>query len=107
VQASYNDVYTNEDGILIDALDGDFHAGPTTNVETSHNNSHDNALYGVVAGVDTSENPIAYNRLFGNGLFDCADYSVGPHNGGVANPWIKDQGATENRPGLCKKATAP
>ncbi|MDX6402224.1 MAG: hypothetical protein QOF27_2830 [Gaiellaceae bacterium] len=107
VQASYNDVYGNEDGVLIDAIPGDFHVGSTTGVEISHNNSHDNALYGVVAGTDTSENPIAYNRLFGNGLFDCADYSAGPYNSpaNVANPWTNDQGSSENRPGLCRKAT--
>ena len=107
VQASYNDVYANEDGILVATFEGDFHTGSTINVEVSHNDSHDNALDGIVADEDTAENPIAYNRSFGNGEFDCADFTTGSHNAPalVANPWINDQGNTENRDGLCKKAT--
>lgn len=106
VQASYNDVYANEDGIVLDNFDGDFHVGTTDNVEVSHNDSHDNFLDGVDAFDGTENNPIAYNKLYGNAEFDCADFTVGPYNSPalVANPWIKDQGDTENRPGLCKNA---
>jgi hypothetical protein len=107
VQASYNDVYANDDGIAIFTFNGDFHVGPTDHVEVSHNDVHENVFDGIDALEETEENPIAYNRSLRNGAFDCADFTTGPYNppAFVANPWIKDMGLTENRPGLCKKAS--
>jgi hypothetical protein len=104
VQASYNDVLENEDGIALANFDGDFHLGPTVNVEVSHNTSRNNVLDGIDAFEETAKNPISYNKSLYNGLYDCADFTDGPYNppAFVANPWVKDMGNKENRAGLCK-----
>ena len=95
----HNHVYNNNDGIGLYT---------TSNVEVGWNRSHDNAPWdGLFADSDTANNTIEYNQMYNNAEFDCDDLSTGPYNSPamVANPWIKDQGNTENRPGLCKHAT--
>ena len=92
-----NDVHANDDGISLYDVDG-------STVE--HNWSHDNRLFdGMYADALSSGNRIAYNRMERNAEHDCHDDSVGAGTAGTANFWIKDHGLTENRPGLCKKAT--
>jgi hypothetical protein len=102
VTADHNDVFENEDGIVLFAFPGDGHVGPTTGVEVLHNNTRRNVLDGLDAFEDTAANELAYNKSLENGLFDCADFTIGPGTAGTANFWIKDMGLTENRPGLCK-----
>lgn len=95
----HNHVYNNNDGIGLYT---------TSNAEVGWNRSHDNAPWdGLFADSDTANNTIEYNQMYNNAEFDCDDLSAGPYNSPamVANPWIKDQGNTENRPGLCKHAT--
>jgi nitrous oxidase accessory protein NosD len=95
----HNDVYNNTDGIGLYT---------TSNVEVGWNRSHDNVAYdGLFADIDTANNTIEHNLLFGNAEFDCDDFSGGTYNAPafVANPWIQDLGYTENRPGLCKHAS--
>jgi hypothetical protein len=44
--------------------------------------------------------------VWGRGVpVDCFDNTTGSGTAGTANFWIKDMGLTQNRPGLCKKAT--
>jgi Right handed beta helix region len=61
---------------------------------------------GIFADEDTAENQIIGNFLRDNIEHDCHDESVGPYNPPalVANPWIRNDGETENRPGLCDGA---
>ncbi len=95
----HNDVYHNNDGIGLYT---------TSNTDVAHNNSHDNAPYdGLFADTDTANNTIGYNRMYGNAGLDCDDISNGQYNppAFVANPWVNDQGNTEDKPGLCKHAT--
>lgn len=93
----HNHVYNNNEGIgLITTL----------NADVSYNYSHDNVDGdGLFADADTAGNQITHNRLMNNALFDCEDDSAGPGTGGTANFWIQDMGLTQNRPGLCKRAT--
>jgi hypothetical protein len=95
----HNHVYNNNDGIGLYT---------TTNIEVGWNRSHDNTPWdGLFADSDTANNTIEFNKMYNNAEFDCDDISAGPYNfpANVANPWVKDQGNTENRPGLCKHAT--
>jgi Right handed beta helix region len=59
---------------------------------------------GIYMGPDTSNNRIEENFLRGNAEHDCHDDSVGPNNPPalVANFWIRNDGITENREGLCQ-----
>jgi parallel beta-helix repeat protein len=59
---------------------------------------------GIFADTDTANNLIIDNFLRDNRKFDCEDVSAGPNNPPalVANPWVNDDGVTQNRPGLCR-----
>lgn len=94
---AYNDVYRNDDGISLYDVD---------NSLIKHNKSHDQLVFdGLYADPDSAGNRIEYNRMERNVEHDCHDDSVGAGTGGTANFWIKDYGLTENRAGLCRKAT--
>ena len=50
-----------------------------------------------------SGNVITGNKLRHNAEHDCHDDTVGTGTAGTANTWEKNEGDTENRPGLCRK----
>jgi parallel beta-helix repeat protein len=58
---------------------------------------------GIFADTDTANNLIIENFMRDNVKFDCEDVSAGPNNPPalVANPWVRDDGVTQNRMGLC------
>ena len=58
---------------------------------------------GILFRSDTASNVIEKNRARDNVLHDCHDDSTGTETGGVANVWTKNNGETENKPGLCVK----
>jgi hypothetical protein len=97
VTVGFNDVFLNDDGIgLYDTLGS----------LVEHNYSHDQRVFdGIFADSGSMNNRIAYNRMERNTEHDCHDDSFGGGTAGTANFWIKDFGLTENRAGLCKKAT--
>ena len=75
------------------------------------NRVFDNVMAGI--GVVTAQlsdmpatpptnNTIQKNHLRDNNP-DCYDDTVGSGTAGTANDWIRNNGETENRPGLCKK----
>jgi hypothetical protein len=97
VRAHHNDVFLNEDGIGIFIV-------TNGGVEVSYNNSRNNLEDGIVVFDQSTENLIAYNKAYDNGIFDCHDNSTGPSPALVANRWVKDLGRTENKLGLCKQA---
>ncbi len=74
----------------------------------SNNLSRDNGRDGmrVDGGTQSGGNTIEQNKMHGNGEHDCHDDTVGGGTAGTANFWIRNMGETENRPGLCKRATA-
>lgn len=97
VEVDHNEVFDNDDGIALYDVD---------DAEVAHNYSHDNITYdGVFADSDSEGNLIQSNRLFDNAEHDCHDDSAGGGTGGTANTWKSNQGGTQNRPDLCKKAT--
>jgi len=49
-----------------------------------------------------TNNTIQKNHLRGNDP-DCFDDTTGTGTAGTANTWVRNNGETENRPGLCKK----
>ena len=53
----------------------------------------------------SASNTISYNKASDNTPVDCYDETTGAGTAGTANFWIKDMGLTQNRPGLCKRAT--
>jgi hypothetical protein len=94
VSVDHNDVTGN--GVGIDIDEG------ATGLTIDHNDvteSHDN---GVAAFTGSSGNTISFNDATDNAPVDCYDETTGPGTAGTANSWIKDKGATQNRPGLCK-----
>jgi hypothetical protein len=48
-----------------------------------------------------SNNTIERNKARDNGSVDCSDATDGTGTSGTANFWIKNQGRTEDRPGIC------
>jgi hypothetical protein len=98
VSVDHNNTFLNDDGIFL--------FGGVINTLISHNSSTDNQVTGITADDTTSANTISYNKATGN-LVDCVDESLpGPGTPSTtSNFWIKDFGLTENKPGLCKKAT--
>ncbi|HWL33779.1 MAG TPA: right-handed parallel beta-helix repeat-containing protein [Gaiellaceae bacterium] len=94
---AYNDVYRNDDGIGLYNVD---------NSLVKHNKSHDQVVWdGLFANSLSTGNRFEYNRMERNTEHDCHDDSFGTGTGGTANFWVKDYGLTENRAGLCRKAT--
>jgi hypothetical protein len=98
VDVDHNDVVNN--GVGIDIDEG------AVGLTIDHNDvtkSHDN---GLAAFEGSQKNTISYNKATDNIPVDCWDDTPG---GGTpptsSNFWIKDMGLTENKPGLCKKAT--
>jgi parallel beta-helix repeat protein len=67
------------------------------------NKSDDNRRDGLRADSASSGNRIEKNRMAGNREHDCHDDSTGTGTAGTANTWKQNQGATENRAGLCHK----
>ena len=97
VTVGFNEVFLNDDGIGLYDTDDSL---------IEHNYSHDQRVYdGIFADSGSTNNRIAYNRMERNAEHDCHDDSVGGGTAGTANFWIKDHGLTENRVGLCKRAT--
>ena len=98
LRVGYNEVYGNDDGISLYNVDGSL---------VEHNYSHDQLVFdGMFADSFSTGNRIEYNRMERNTEHDCHDDSAGPDPPSfTANFWNKNHGLTENRPGLCKKAT--
>ena len=95
VSVGYNEVFGNDDGISLYTAEGEV---------VEHNYSHDQlSSDGIYMGSDTAGNRIAYNRAEFNPEHDCHDDSGTPTT--TDNFWIKDYGLTENKPGLCRKAS--
>jgi parallel beta-helix repeat protein len=93
----HNYSFLNDDGVGIHSTD---------EVVVAHNRAERNDWDGIYAGSTSAENTISYNRMSENAEHDCHDDSVGPYGPGlVANVWINNHGLTQNRLGLCKKAT--
>lgn len=67
------------------------------------NKSDDNRRDGLRADSASSANRIEKNRMSGNREHDCHDDSTGTGTAGTANTWNDNQGATENRSGLCRE----
>jgi hypothetical protein len=97
VNVGHNDVTHN--GVGIDVDEG------AVALTIDHNNVTNNQNNGIAAFPDASANTISYNKATNNVPVDCSDTTVGTGTAGTANFWIKDMGLTEDRPGLCKKAT--
>jgi hypothetical protein len=98
VSTDHNDVFQNGIGIAVDEN--------AIGLTIAHNNAHENINDGIAAFEDSSDNLISFNKAFNNTPFDCYDETTGPYMpAGTANNWLKDMGLTQNRPGLCKKAT--
>jgi parallel beta-helix repeat protein len=66
------------------------------------NKSEDNRRDGLRADSSSSGNRLEKNRMAGNREHDCHDDSTGSGTAGTANVWQQNQGATENRAGLCR-----
>jgi hypothetical protein len=98
VSVDHNNTFLNDDGIYL-------YSG-VVNALISHNSSTNNEVTGITADDASATNTISYNKATGN-LLDCVDESPpGPGTPPTtSNFWIKDLGVTENKPGLCKKAT--
>jgi hypothetical protein len=99
VSVDHNDVANN--GVGIDVDEG------AVGLTVDHNDvtkSHNN---GLAAYVGSQSNTISYNKATDNAPVDCYDET--PPGGGTppttSNFWIKDMGVTENKSGLCRKAT--
>jgi hypothetical protein len=97
VTVDHNDVVNNGVGIAIDE--------GSTGLTVDHNNATQNHNDGIAAFTGSASNTISYNKATGNTPVDCYDETTGPGTAGTANFWINDMGQTENRPGLCRKAT--
>jgi Right handed beta helix region len=98
VSTDHNDVFQNGVGIDVDEN--------AIGLTVDHNNVHENIDDGIGAFQDSGDNLISYNKAFNNAPFDCYDETVGPYQpAGTANDWLKDMGLTQNRAGLCKKAS--
>jgi parallel beta-helix repeat protein len=82
-------------------LDGIFVADSSGNAITQ-NQFKDNGEDGIRLEATATNNTISRNKMKGNGEHDCHDDSVGGGTAGTANSWTKNQGETENRPGLCE-----
>lgn len=57
---------------------------------------------GLRIDAQSTQNQINENHMSSNVTHDCHDDSAGAGTAGTANFWINDQGATQNRPGLCR-----
>ena len=60
---------------------------------------------GIRADANSTQNRIDSNTTSGNVTHDCHDSSAGAGTAGTANFWTNNQGATQNRGGLCTKQT--
>jgi hypothetical protein len=98
VSTDHNDVFQNGVGIAIDEN--------AIGLTIAHNDVERSINDGIAAFQDSNNNLIAYNKAFNNSPVDCYDETAGPYGpSGTANNWLKDMGLTQNRPGLCKKAS--
>jgi hypothetical protein len=103
-------LYQAGDGTVVDRNvaarnDDNLGAYTTLNSRVSRNRFTDSTFYdGIYMGADTANNQIVGNYLRRNAEHDCHDDSVGPYNfpALVANPWINNDGVTQNKVGLCK-----
>lgn len=71
--------------------------------DASRNGSFGIRAEGTRSGTapQASNNTIERNKAKDNGTVDCSDATDGTGTAGTANFWIKDQGRTEDRPGIC------
>jgi parallel beta helix pectate lyase-like protein len=97
VSVDHNDVVNNGVGIAIDE--------GSTGLTVDHNDVTQNHNDGIAAYTGSASNTISYNKATENVPVDCYDETAGPGTAGTANFWVKNMGQTENRPGLCRKAT--
>ena len=83
--------------------DWNLFAGATSGIRILRNTLLDATFFdGIRMRADTSNNRIEENFLRNNAEHDCHDDSVGTGTAGTANFWIRNDGLTENRPGLCQ-----
>jgi hypothetical protein len=104
-----NNLNRNQDGISINTMVGKATVSSnriTGNIPGFTSSTPYPAPFGdgIYAGPDTASNQIKDNYLRGNVEHDCHDDSVGTHNPPalVANFWTKNDGLTQNKPGLCR-----
>jgi hypothetical protein len=98
VDADHNDVSENGVGIAVDE--------GSIGLSIDHNNVRKSINDGIAGFEGSSDNVIAHNKATDNTPYDCYDETVGPYGpSGTANQWIHNMGLTQNRPGLCKKAS--
>jgi hypothetical protein len=97
VSTDHNDVLQNGVGIAIDEN--------AIGLTIAHNDVRESINNGIAAFEDSNNNQIEFNKAFNNTQFDCYDETVGTYPPGTANNWLKDMGLTQNRSGLCKKAS--
>jgi parallel beta-helix repeat protein len=84
-----------------------------SNMNAVNNNlSRDNGRDGIrvesptstpTPSAQSSANTIEMNKMLGNVEHDCHDDTTGAGTAGTANFWIKNNGKTQNRPGLCRQ----
>lgn len=98
---AYNRISHNQDGIAL-------HESFDNAIERNHS-SH-NALDGI--GIKdhfghplSARNVVDRNHLEANAEHDCHDDTVGSGTAGTANTWARNHAETENRPGLCTRAS--
>jgi parallel beta-helix repeat protein len=102
--AAHLDVKSNK--VVFFTVDGiRLSQGANSNtIET--NRIHDNGRNGMMAttteGPQPFNNTIQRNHMRQNAMDDCYDDTTGTGTAGTANTWFNDNGATENRPGLCR-----
>jgi hypothetical protein len=95
-----NNVVANRgSGILL--LSADSNLLKTNHVERNGTDLAD-MTDGIRIDVQSMQNQISENHMSDNVTHDCHDGSSGTGTAGTANFWVNDQGATQNRPGLCR-----
>lgn len=92
-RVSRNGTGDEGDGISLENADNNLVRG---------NRSEANRRDGLRADSASSGNRIERNRMTRNREHDCHDDSTGTGTAGTANVWRGNQGATENRRGLCR-----
>ncbi|MDX6475866.1 MAG: hypothetical protein QOH95_1377, partial [Gaiellaceae bacterium] len=98
-----NDLRRNQTGIDIETANGNSVTGNQILGETAPEIVATGFGDGIFLAADTAANRIVGNVSRNNVQFDCEDDSTGPNRPAlVANLWQKDEGLTQNKPGLCR-----